>query len=74
MMEIVKSTKKGLYRLVEFFYKTCMYPALYFSFVTLHNWKPRILIDQPRFGAVCLGIAIAICVAYSLVTLFQIWF
>lgn len=72
--EVIRSLKKDVYRVLEFFYKSCMYPVLYFSFVFLHEWKSRILSDHPSFMSFCFGVAVTACVAYTLVTVYQIWF
>jgi hypothetical protein len=71
--EIVRSHKKHVYRCLEFFHKTCMYPLIFFSFVTIKNWHARILVDNKKFLHVSHGLAIGICVAYLFYTIYQIW-
>jgi hypothetical protein len=71
--EIVRSNKKTIYRSLEFLYKTCMYPLIFFSFMTIHNWHARILTDHTKFLHFSQGLAIAICVSYLLVTIYQVW-
>jgi len=68
-----KFTKKSIYRLLEFFYKTCMYPLLFCALINISNWNARIMVNEYTFRYASLGVSIAIIVAYIIVTIWQ-WF
>lgn len=70
---IVRSNKKPVYRLLEFFYKTTMYPLIFFSFVTFHNWSALILVNKHGFHHFSHILALGLFISYLVVTLFQIF-
>lgn len=69
----LRTTRKSVYRAIEFFYKLCIQPLLFFSFVTYSNWHPRSMVSYPQFLNVCHVLTVLIPVLYLLVTAFQIW-
>lgn len=69
-----KKLRKPAYRALEFFYKCCMYPLLFFSLVTLRDWRPQMLVPHERYLALCHGLAIVLPAAYLAVTIMQLWF
>ena len=62
--------KKTIYRALEFFYKTLMYPLMFFSIQTLLNWDRKIYTGG-EFRNKCNILSILIITSYSAVTLFQ---
>ena len=65
--------KVVVYRLLEFFYKTCMYPLLFFAFMQFTNWSPRMMVDQHiPFSQFTRWLAVIVLIAYFLATVFQI--
>lgn len=67
------SQKKILYRSMEFIYKVCMYPLIFFSFINIQNWKPTVLTSHPGFTHFTRGAAVAFFLSYLLVTMYQVW-
>lgn len=72
----VRRHRKKIYRCLEFFYKTCMYPLLFFSFATLKNWDARVLVDPltTSFLNISQGFAIMFICLYTLVTIYTVFF
>lgn len=70
----VKTAKKPTYRVLEFFYKTCMLPILFLSFIAMRNWNSEVIVGDNYFRNLCKGIAITALVTYTAVTLFQVCF
>lgn len=67
------STRKIIYRLLEYFYKICMFPLLFFSFVTFFNWSPLVLTPSPSFQLINQVLCMVLLIVYVGVTLYQ-WF
>lgn len=64
-------SKKSIYRFLEFVYKTCMHPLLFFAVVNLSNWQAVLIVNSPRFHTFSLFLCAAIIVFYVGVTLWQ---
>jgi hypothetical protein len=54
-------------------YKTTMYPLLFFSFITYHDWHARVLVDKHGFHHFSHILAIAYLIIYFCVTLYQFY-
>jgi hypothetical protein len=54
-------------------YKTTMYPLLFFSFITYHNWHSRVLIDKKGFHHFSHLLTITFLVTYFCVMLYQLY-
>lgn len=72
LSDMIRRNKKPIYRILEFFYKTTMYPLLFFSLVTYHNWLARILVSH-GFHHFTHILAIAVFVIYFTVTQYQFY-
>jgi hypothetical protein len=70
----VSNNRKYFYRFVEFLYKTCMYPLVFFSFVTLDNWRMGVyvLTDHQTYELVCRISSAIIPFGYLAVTVWQL--
>ena len=66
-------SKKTIYRLLEFIYKTCMYPLLFFAIINIRNWNVSMLVTSPNFRMFSLSLYATIVIYYFLVSLWQ-WF
>lgn len=66
-------SKKTIYRLLEFIYKTCMYPLLFFAIINIRNWNVSMLVTSPNFRMFSLFLYATIVICYFLVSLWQ-WF
>jgi hypothetical protein len=71
--QFVLSRKRFTYRFLEFLYKTCMYPLLFFSFVTFWNWNAMVLTSHTHFHNISRGLAVTLFLTYLLVTFYQVW-
>ena len=72
-MELINNFKVIVYRFLEFFYKACMYPLLFFAFMQFGNWSPQMLVDSHRpFSQFTRWLAVAVLVTYFIVTTCQI--
>lgn len=71
--KLTERTKKTVYRLLEFFYKTCMYPLLFFSVINLRNWNAQSMMELETFKRATLGLSIFLISVYSIVPFWQ-WF
>ena len=71
--QFVLSRKRFTYRFLEFLYKTCMYPLLFFSFVTFWNWNAMVLTSHAHFHNISRGLAVTLFLTYLLVTFYQVW-
>jgi hypothetical protein len=70
--KLSKSSKKIIYRILEFFYKTCMMPLLFFSFATFRNHRDmKMLSGESTFSTVSLYTAIGFVSVYTAVTIWQ---
>lgn len=67
------STRKVIYRLLEYLYKICMYPLLFFSFMTFFNWSPLVLTPSPSFQLTNQVLCMILLIVYVGITLYQ-WF
>ena len=73
LTELINNFKKPVYRFLEFFYKACMYPLLFFAFMQFGNWSPLMLVDSNRlFSQFTRWLAVAVLVAYFVVTTCQV--
>jgi hypothetical protein len=70
---VLAMTKKPVYRTMEFIYKTCMYPLLFFSVVTLQQWGSVVFVG-PQFKQLCNIIAAVLIGGYLIVTIWQTFF
>jgi hypothetical protein len=72
---VMRHRKYG-YRALEFFYKTCMYPLMFFSVVAVRNWDGGILASQQYlvFLNLSRGLAATFIGVYTLVTLWSVMF
>jgi hypothetical protein len=68
--------RKFIYRTIEFIYKTCMYPLMFFALTTIKNWSGGIIASQNflTFLNFSRGLAIFILCAYTLVTIWSVSF
>lgn len=65
---MVQTKKKTVYRVLEFFYKTCMYPLIFFSIVTLSNWNATVFIPNNGYYIFCRALSILLLLLYTLTT------
>lgn len=69
-ISLVKTKKKLVYRLLEFHYKMCMYPIIFFSFVSFKNWNAMVLTKHTNYHNFCHGVALAFFFSYLFVTIY----
>jgi len=67
------AVKKPVYRTMEFVYKTCMYPLVFFSLITLSQWGGVSFVD-PQLKQTCNIICAVLVGGYTLVTVWQVFF
>ena len=73
LTELINNFKKPVYRFLEFFYKACMYPLLFFAFMQFGNWSPLMLVASNRpLSQFTRWLAVAVLVAYFVVTTCQV--
>ena len=75
LRERIRIYKKTGYRSVEFFYKTCMYPLVFFAMVTISNWTAQMMSGSNSNAS--LGsrlIAVLVLCAYTATTIYSLWF
>lgn len=73
LAHLVLRNKKHLYRILEFFYKTCMYPLMFLCLMSFKAWQPKMFVAQYFLG-VSHALCIVLFVMYTVVTGFQVWF
>lgn len=69
--QLIKANKKTVYRILEFFYKTLMYPMLFFSMLTFSNWNARTIHYNPLYSFINHFVSIFAIIFYLVVTLWQ---
>lgn len=67
----MKRNKKVVYRLLEYLYKTLMYPMLFLAMVRLMYWNPQVIHRNQLIEYASNLVAIGTVVVYVLVTVFQ---
>lgn len=70
----IKKAKKPVYRTLEFFYKTCMFPILFLSLIAFRNWNSVVIVGDQYFRTICQGLAIFSVCIYTTVTIFQVFY
>lgn len=70
----IRALIKPIYRTLEFFYKTTMYPLIFFSMVTLFNWNAYRISEGTLFHDISRGFAVGFICIYTLITIFSVFF
>jgi hypothetical protein len=67
-----KISRKQIYRALEFFQKTCMYPLIFFAMFTIER-GPMVIIDSYSFHQTSQALCLALIVCYITMIVWQ-WF